>query len=85
MSELHVNPEYPEDLPFRKILDHPLRALLANRAEHLTGRCGACSERALCRGSHRERAIAADGELWGSDPACVLEDAEIGVAAARTA
>jgi radical SAM protein with 4Fe4S-binding SPASM domain len=66
---------------FETILRHPLRSLLAERTEHLTGRCGACRYRSLCRGSHRERAIAFYGELWAPDPACVLEDAEIGLEA----
>ena len=65
--------------PFAKILEHPLREQLRGRAERLEGRCGACNYREICRGSHRERAIAAGEGLWGSDPACVMEDAEIGV------
>lgn len=65
---------------FAEILAHPMRERLAARAQHLTGRCGACSWIALCRGSHRERALAYSGELWGPDPACVLEDDEIGLA-----
>ncbi len=65
--------------PFAEILKHPLREQLRNRLAHLEGRCGACGYRALCRGSHRERAIARHGELWSPDPACVLEDHEIGV------
>jgi radical SAM protein with 4Fe4S-binding SPASM domain len=68
--------------PFAQILEHPLRAQLRDRVAHLTGRCGACAYRALCRGSHRERALARHGELWSPDPACVLEDREIGVEAA---
>lgn len=73
--------------PFAEILKHPLREKLRNRLSLLTGRCGACSYRALCRGSHRERALARRGDLWSPDPACVLEDHEIGVgdATARTA
>ncbi|UCE85303.1 MAG: radical SAM protein [Deltaproteobacteria bacterium] len=67
---------------FESILAHPLRARLANRLDHLEGRCGACASRALCRGSHRERAIARYGELWAPDPSCVMEDAEIGLASA---
>jgi radical SAM protein with 4Fe4S-binding SPASM domain len=63
---------------FATILAHPMRELLRNRVAHLTGRCGACRYIELCRGSHRERALAQCGELWASDPACVLEDAEIG-------
>jgi radical SAM protein with 4Fe4S-binding SPASM domain len=65
--------------PFAKILAHPMRKALRGRAEKLEGRCGACHYREICRGSHRERAIAAGKGLWGPDPACVMEDAEIGV------
>jgi radical SAM protein with 4Fe4S-binding SPASM domain len=68
--------------PFDAILAHPTRRLLAERVEHLTGRCAACRYQALCRGSHRERALAFHGDRWASDPACVLEDAEIGLTAA---
>lgn len=64
--------------PFHEILKHPLREQLARRAELLTGRCGACRYLDLCRGSHRERALAYSGEIWGPDPACVLEDEEVG-------
>jgi radical SAM protein with 4Fe4S-binding SPASM domain len=67
---------------FETILRHPLREQLRNRLDFLEGRCGACSERRLCRGSHRERALACDRNPWASDPACVMEDSEIGVAAA---
>jgi radical SAM protein with 4Fe4S-binding SPASM domain len=64
---------------FAKILEHPLREQLSRRLEFLTGRCGVCSERALCRGSHRERALAVYRDPWASDPACVMEDSEIGI------
>lgn len=70
---------------FATILQHPLRAQLAARLDHLKGRCAACSERSLCRGSHRERAIATYGERWAPDPACVLEESEIGLAPAPRA
>ena len=63
---------------FADILEHPLRAELRDRLDHLEGRCGVCSERALCRGSHRERALARYRNRWAPDPACVMEDAEIG-------
>jgi radical SAM protein with 4Fe4S-binding SPASM domain len=63
---------------FASVLEHPLRAELRQRVEHLEGRCGACRYVELCRGSHRERALAVRAGLWGSDPACVMEDAEIG-------
>jgi radical SAM protein with 4Fe4S-binding SPASM domain len=67
------------DESFAKILEHPLREQLSRRLEFLTGRCGVCSERALCRGSHRERALAVYRDPWASDPACVMEDSEIGI------
>jgi len=63
--------------PFAKILQHPLRDQLGRRLEYLTGRCSTCSERELCRGSHRERALAFHRDPWASDPACVMRDTEI--------
>jgi radical SAM protein with 4Fe4S-binding SPASM domain len=65
---------------FATILAHPLRDQLSRRLEYLTGRCGTCSERKLCRGSHRERALAFHRDPWASDPACVMEDTEIAAA-----
>jgi radical SAM protein with 4Fe4S-binding SPASM domain len=64
---------------FAAILQHPLREQLRRRLDHLKGRCGVCSQRELCRGSHRERALACFRDPWASDPACVMEDAEIGI------
>lgn len=65
--------------PFAEIFAHPLREALRNREELLQGRCGACAYKAVCRGSHRERALARYGELWAADPACVMTDRELGV------
>jgi radical SAM protein with 4Fe4S-binding SPASM domain len=64
---------------FKAILQHPLRRRLADRLQYLTGRCAVCHYRRLCRGSHRERALAHHGDVWASDPACVLEDWELGL------
>jgi radical SAM protein with 4Fe4S-binding SPASM domain len=64
---------------FAAILQHPLREQLRRRLDLLQGRCGVCSQRELCRGSHRERALACFRDPWASDPACVMEDAEIGI------
>ncbi len=66
---------------FAEILASPLRKQLQNRQDLLTGRCGICSYKLLCRGSHRERALARFGDVWASDPACVLDDSEIANAA----
>ena len=64
---------------FAAILQHPLREQLRRRLDRLKGRCGVCSQRELCRGSHRERALACFRDPWAPDPACVMEDAEIGI------
>ena len=61
-----------------EVLANPLLPQLTARAELLQGRCGACRFIDLCRGSHRERALAAGAGLWGPDPACVMHDQEIG-------
>lgn len=62
---------------FSEVMRHPLREQLKQRVDLLTGRCGGCAWKGLCRGSHRERALAVSGDMWGSDPACVLTDEEI--------
>lgn len=59
------------------VLAHPLRSQLAQRQNLLGGRCADCRFLALCRGSHRERALAVHGDLWGPDPACVMTDQEV--------
>ncbi|MCC6214121.1 MAG: radical SAM protein [Polyangiaceae bacterium] len=63
---------------FAEILRHPLLAQLRDRTRLLTGRCGECRWLELCRGSHRERALAVHHDPWAPDPACVMTDAEIG-------
>lgn len=64
---------------FGEVLAHPLREGLKERTERLGGRCGGCRFVALCRGSHRERALARSRDLWAPDPACVMTDEEVGV------
>ena len=63
--------------PFAEILQHPLCAMLRRRSALLTGRCGTCTYLDICRGSHRERALARHGDMWASDPACVMSNGEI--------
>ena len=63
--------------PFEEILAHPLRQKLVEWTRHLTGRCGSCRWVELCRGSHRERALAQHRDMWAPDPACVMTDAEV--------
>lgn len=62
---------------FAEILEHPLRAQLRDRQKLLGGRCGKCRYLDVCRGSHRERAIARHRDMWASDPACVMRDEEV--------
>ena len=63
--------------PLAEILDHPLVHQLQQREKFLHGRCAGCRYLAMCRGSHRERALSVHGDLWAPDPACVMEDQEI--------
>lgn len=65
-----------------EVLRHPLVEELRTRAERLEGRCGRCRFVQMCRGSHRERALAVHGRLWAEDPACVMTDQEIAPQAA---
>ena len=71
--------------PFAEILEHPLRTTLAEREKHLEGSCRSCAFVALCRGSHRERAISHHGSIWADDPACVVPAEKRGTSAAGPA
>jgi heme d1 biosynthesis radical SAM protein NirJ len=73
-----------KDRPFSEIWtgDDPMLAALRQRPRPLKGRCGACAYKAVCGGNTRIRALQLTGDPWAEDPACFLEDAEIGVAAA---
>ncbi|HSF96414.1 MAG TPA: heme d1 biosynthesis radical SAM protein NirJ [Thermohalobaculum sp.] len=59
--------------------DDPMLAQLRLRPRPLKGRCGACAYQATCGGNTRIRALQLTGDPWAEDPACYLEDAEIGV------
>jgi radical SAM protein with 4Fe4S-binding SPASM domain len=47
------------------------------RRERMHGRCADCKWFKLCGGGFRTRAAFANGDLWGSDPGCYLDDREI--------
>ncbi|ELY62102.1 TIGR04347 family pseudo-SAM/SPASM protein [Natronolimnohabitans innermongolicus] len=69
------------DRPFGEIWDdesNPLLAALRNREEHLSGRCGDCRYRSICRGGSRLRALAATGDPFAPDPQCYLREDEVG-------
>jgi len=59
------------------IMDSGLMVQLRKREEHLKGKCALCRYRSICRGSHRERALAVFDDLWAPDPACYLSHEEI--------
>jgi 12,18-didecarboxysiroheme deacetylase len=52
---------------------------LKDKKENVTGRCSQCKWLSVCGGNFRARAEAATGDPWASDPACYLNDEEIGV------
>ncbi|MDH5719141.1 MAG: radical SAM protein [Spirochaetia bacterium] len=56
----------------RDILQNKLIAQLKERTKYLKGKCKACDYVEICRGSHRERALAAFNDIWAEDPACYI-------------
>ncbi len=59
----------------------PLMAGLNASPRKVKGRCAACQYFDLCGGNTRVRAYQLTGDPWQEDPACYLDDAEIGLAA----
>jgi Fe-coproporphyrin III synthase len=59
----------------------PIMAGLKARPRHVTGRCGECAHFSICGGNTRVRAWKAYGDAWAEDPACYLDDDELGIAA----
>jgi Fe-coproporphyrin III synthase len=57
----------------------PLMAGLKNRKPLLKGRCARCRYLDICNGNFRVRAEAVHGDVWAPDPACYLDDEEIGL------
>ncbi|MFV1997605.1 MAG: heme d1 biosynthesis radical SAM protein NirJ [Acidiferrobacterales bacterium] len=57
----------------------PLMAGLKAEPRPLGGRCGACRYSRICNGNTRVRAYQLTGGFWAEDPACYLDDDEIGV------
>ena len=71
-----------KETPFSQLWtgDDPMLAQLRRRPRPLKGRCGACAYQAVCGGNTRIRALQLTGDPWAEDPACYLEDHEIGLA-----
>ncbi len=59
----------------------PLMAGLKAKPRPVKGRCGQCQYFDLCGGNTRVRAQQLTGDPWAEDPACYLDDEEIGVTA----
>jgi len=60
--------------PLAEIMEGDIIQKLFRREHYLKGRCGECSYLCICRGSHRERALFASGDIWAEDPACYLKE-----------
>ncbi|MEW5942318.1 MAG: heme d1 biosynthesis radical SAM protein NirJ [Pseudomonadota bacterium] len=68
--------------PFSEIwmdTSDPLMAGLKAHPRAVKGRCSACRYFAICGGNTRVRANQLTGDPWAEDPACYLDDDEIGV------
>jgi heme d1 biosynthesis radical SAM protein NirJ len=74
--------------PFSEIWAHtqdPLMLGFRQKPRPVHGRCGACQHLAICGGNTRVRAYQMTGDPWAEDPACYLDDAEIGLPDTYTA
>lgn len=60
-------------------LTDPIMAGLKARPRRVGGRCGECRQFDICGGNTRVRAFQLTGDPWAEDPACYLDDEEIGV------
>ncbi|MHB9117544.1 MAG: heme d1 biosynthesis radical SAM protein NirJ [Burkholderiales bacterium] len=63
-------------------LSDPLMAGLKQSPRPVKGRCGACAYLDICNGNTRVRAWQTSQDFWAEDPACYLDDEEIGLAEA---
>lgn len=57
----------------------PVLEQLRTRPRPLKGRCGSCAVQDVCGGNTRIRALQLTGDPWAEDPACYLDDNEIGL------
>ncbi len=78
----HYNLGNVKDRPFSQIwrdMSDPLMDGLSKRPRAVTGRCGKCQYIPICNGNTRVRAHQLTGDFWAEDPACYLNDDEIGI------
>ncbi|PIQ12514.1 MAG: heme d1 biosynthesis radical SAM protein NirJ [Hydrogenophilales bacterium CG_4_9_14_3_um_filter_59_35] len=57
----------------------PIMAGLKAHPRKVGGRCGQCAHFDICGGNTRVRAWQVSGDPWAEDPACYLDDEEIGL------
>ena len=71
-----------KERPFSKIWSDPQDELMTGfrmKPRPVKGRCAACKYLSLCGGNTRVRAYQLTGDPWAEDPACYLDDDEIGL------
>ena len=61
----------------------PIMAGLKQSPRKIKGRCSACIHFDICGGNTRVRAMQLTGDPWNEDPACYLDDVEIGLEKAQ--
>lgn len=73
-----------KERPFSQIWSDPRDDLMAGfrqKPRPVHGRCGVCQHLNICGGNTRVRAWQLTGDAWAEDPACYLDDEEIGLPA----
>jgi heme d1 biosynthesis radical SAM protein NirJ len=71
-----------KERPFSQIwtdTSDPLMAGLKASPRRIDGRCGRCTYFDICGGNTRVRAHQLTGNPWAEDPACYLDDEELGI------
>ncbi|MCE5181442.1 MAG: heme d1 biosynthesis radical SAM protein NirJ [Betaproteobacteria bacterium] len=66
-------------------ISDPIMAGLKAQPRQVGGRCGQCRYFDICGGNTRVRAWQVSGDPWAEDPACYLDDEEIGIDGVKTA
>jgi radical SAM protein with 4Fe4S-binding SPASM domain len=80
----HHNLGNVRERPFSEIwadTSDPIMAGLRRAPRVVEGRCGGCQHFDICGGNTRVRAFQLTGNPWAEDPACYLDDEEIGLSA----
>ena len=77
-----------KERPFSEIWQDrsdPLMDGLKRSPRPLKGRCRVCHHQDICGGNTRVRAFQLTGDPWWEDPACYLDDEELGISEAEYA